>query len=116
MRTALTLLGIVIGSFTVVAMMGLTEGLRLRIAEDMTQLGAGVFQVQKWPAMHFGGNRWWEYARRKNLTPEHVDALRRSCEECQRVGGEVWEFAVSFRAGNRYTASNFSVAGGTIEF
>lgn len=40
LRTALTLLGIIIGAFTVVAMMALTEGLRLRLAHDLSELGA----------------------------------------------------------------------------
>ena len=49
LRSILTLLGIVIGATTVVAMMGLLEGLRIKMTEDMSQLGTNSFQIQKQP-------------------------------------------------------------------
>ena len=75
LRSALTLLGIVIGAGTVVAMMSLTEGLRLKIATDFAVLGAGAFQVQKFPAVNLGDTNWRKYERRKDLTREQADAL-----------------------------------------
>ncbi len=76
LRSLLTLLGIVIGASTVVAMMSLTEGFRLKVTKDLAQLGAGSFQVQKWPVMSFGHVDWQKYARRKNLTRAQGEALR----------------------------------------
>jgi putative ABC transport system permease protein len=75
LRSALTLLGIVIGASTVVAMMSLTEGLRLKIATDLSVLGAGAFQVQKFPAMNFGELNWRKYEARKDLTRDQAEAL-----------------------------------------
>jgi putative ABC transport system permease protein len=75
LRSALTLLGIVIGASTVVAMMSLTEGLRLKIATDFSVLGAGAFQIQKFPAMNFGEMNWRKYERRKDLTREQAEGL-----------------------------------------
>jgi putative ABC transport system permease protein len=75
LRSALTLLGIVIGASTVVAMMSLTEGLRLKIATDLSVLGAGAFQVQKFPAMNFSDINWRKYEQRKDLTREQAEAL-----------------------------------------
>ena len=68
LRSVLTLLGIVIGAATVVAMMSLTEGLRLKMTSDFSMLGAGAFQVQKWPHMNFGPRDWRKYERRADLT------------------------------------------------
>ncbi len=76
LRSALTLLGIVIGASTVVAMMSLTEGLRLKVATDLSVLGAGAFQVQKWPAISLGDVDWHKYMARKDLTRDQADALR----------------------------------------
>jgi len=76
LRSALTLLGIVIGASTVVAMMSLTEGLRLKVQTDLSVLGAGAFQVQKWPAINFGDTNWRKYMQRKDLTREQADLLR----------------------------------------
>ncbi len=76
LRSALTLLGIVIGSMTVVAMMSLTEGLRLKVKDDLALLGSDSFAVSKWPAPSFGDHDWAKYERRKPLTREQGEALR----------------------------------------
>ena len=56
LRTMLTLLGIVIGVSTVMTMMALLEGLRVKVNKDFSQLGANVFRVDKWPqGFRFGG-------------------------------------------------------------
>ena len=54
LRSVLTLLGIVIGASTVVGMMSLTEGLRIKLNTDFSVLGAGAFVVSRWPAVNFG--------------------------------------------------------------
>ena len=54
LRAGLTLLGIVIGVFTVVAMMSLLNGLQASIDKNMGGLGADVFQVQRLPNFNFG--------------------------------------------------------------
>ncbi len=74
LRSGLTLLGIVIGASTVVAMMGLTEGLRIRANDDLAILGTTSFQVNKFP-VGFGEIDWERYARRRNLTREQGEAL-----------------------------------------
>ncbi len=76
LRSALTLLGIVIGAMTVVAMMSLTEGLRLKVKNDVAFLGADSFAVTKWPAPGFGDNDWQLYRNRKPITREQGEALR----------------------------------------
>jgi putative ABC transport system permease protein len=76
LRSALTLLGIVIGASTVVAMMSLTEGLRIRMTTGFQGLGAGAFQIQKWPVMQFGPHDHRKYERRPDLTREQGEALR----------------------------------------
>src|SRR3954452_6819705 len=67
LRAGLTLLGIVIGVFTVVAMMSLLNGLQSSINQNMGGLGADVFQIQRLPNFNFGPLSP-EVQRRKNLT------------------------------------------------
>ena len=55
LRSGLTTLGIIIGVAAVVAMMALTTGMEGSINDQFSGLGANTFQIQKWPAMHFGG-------------------------------------------------------------
>jgi putative ABC transport system permease protein len=77
LRSLLTLLGIVIGAGTVVAMMSLTEGLREKVTTDFAQLGPGTFQVQKWPAPgSFSHRDWRKYEQRRPLTRDQGEGLR----------------------------------------
>jgi len=79
LRSLLTLLGIVIGVATVITMMGLIEGLRIKVNTDLGRLGAHTFQVTKWPAGGFGRINWSKYAKRPDLTMEDVRAIEQSC-------------------------------------
>ncbi len=77
LRSLLTLLGIVIGAGTVVAMMSLTEGLRQKVTTDFAMLGPGTFQVQKWPAPgSFGHRDWRKYEQRRPITRDQGEAIR----------------------------------------
>jgi putative ABC transport system permease protein len=114
LRSGLTLLGIVIGVFTVVAMMSLLNGLQLSINKNMGGLGADVFQIQRLPNFHFG-QLPPEIQRRKNLTLAQVEALREALPMAKQVGGEVWEGGKEVAA-LQNVASDVQVAGGTPEF
>jgi putative ABC transport system permease protein len=76
LRSLLTLLGIVIGAATVVAMMSLTEGLRMRMTSDLAFLGAGSFQIAKFPAISFGDDDHHKFAKRRHITRDQGEALR----------------------------------------
>jgi putative ABC transport system permease protein len=116
LRSLLTLLGIVIGAGTVVAMMSLTEGLRLKVNGDLAMLGAGAFQVQKWPVMNFGDADMARYRKRKDLTTEQGEALRglphvaHVSIEAYHMGRErVW-------TSERSTQGNVTVGGGVPDY
>ena len=113
LRSSLTLLGIVIGAATVVAMTGLTEGFREKVNQDLSQLGAAAFQVQKWPAVSFGHADRRKYDKRPDLTRAQGEALRAlpyvadvSIEAWQRAPERVW-------TRERSTKGNVSICGGT---
>jgi putative ABC transport system permease protein len=74
LRSLLTLLGIVIGVATVISMMALIEGFRIKMNRDLSQLGANTFQVTKFPS-GFGRFNWAKYAKRPDLTMEDVRAI-----------------------------------------
>jgi len=51
LRSALTLLGILIGVFSIVVVMTAIRALQGSIEKEMAQLGSHTFQVQRWPAI-----------------------------------------------------------------
>ncbi|HEY3446863.1 MAG TPA: ABC transporter permease [Myxococcales bacterium] len=92
LRSLLTLLGIVIGAATVVAMMSLTEGLRVKVETDLAMLGAGALHVAKYPAIGTPGMDWNKYRKRKSLTLEDARAVAENCPHVKRVSPERFSF------------------------
>ena len=93
LRSLLTLLGIVIGVATVVTMMALLEGLKIRVNRDLSQLGANVFSITKFPqGFRIGGPRsdWAKMEKRRNLTLEDRKALEDHCPSVLRVAASGW--------------------------
>jgi putative ABC transport system permease protein len=114
LRSFLTLLGIVIGVFTVIAMMALLDGLQRSLDKTMGQLGAGVFQIQKWPNFNFGPLSA-DVLARKRITVAQALQLRDALPEAKQVGPEIWEYGKEMSARGRVD-QGAQVAGGTPEF
>jgi putative ABC transport system permease protein len=117
LRTLLTLLGIVIGVATVISMMSLIEGLRVKMNEDFSSLGADVLQATKWPVgFNRHGSSWRKYAKRKNLTLEDREALALSCPSVLRVAGHTGTWGERVRTSFFETNPNVRVVGATPEY
>ncbi len=114
LRSTLTLLGIIIGVMTIIAMQSLITGLRNSINQQVSQLGSNVFQVQKYPPIHEGNMA--KYRNRKNLTIEEADAVRERVTAARLVGAEVWTWGREIRHGDKKTLPNVQIAGVTPEF
>ncbi len=67
LRSALTLLGVLVGVFSIIVVMTTMEAMQTRIQNDLNQLGGQTFVVSKWPGIFFGGTgiKYWL---RKDLT------------------------------------------------
>jgi putative ABC transport system permease protein len=76
LRSALTLLGIVIGGATVVAMMSFTEGLRISANTQFSMLGSASFKVQRFPPIQTDEVDRAKILRRKFLTKELGEQLK----------------------------------------
>ncbi|NOJ98569.1 FtsX-like permease family protein [Corallococcus sp. CA049B] len=74
MRTVLTTLGIGIGVATLLAIVGIIQGLNASFEKQLATLGANTVFISKYPWMIKGN--WWLYRNRKNFTLEQVAAVR----------------------------------------
>ena len=116
LRSVLTLLGLVIGASSVVAMMSFTEGLRIKMTTDFAQLGAGAFQFQKWPALEFGHRDWRKIEARPDLTREQGEALR-DLPHIAAVSIEEWHNGPEkLTTPERATKQNVDVCGGLPDY
>jgi putative ABC transport system permease protein len=91
LRSALTLLGVLIGVFSIIVVMTALRVLQRNVESEISRLGAHTFAVQKWPGIFVGGHTGWEkYWRRKNITWAQVEDLRRRATLAQNVGAETY--------------------------
>lgn len=120
LRTALTLLGIIIGVATVMTMMALLEGLRLKVNKDLSQLGANVFRVDKWPqGFRLGGGdriNWNKIAARPVLTLDDKRAIAEQCPSVKRTSASSWQPAQRVRTAMTETQANVFILGTTVEY
>ncbi len=100
LRSALTLLGVTVGVFSIIVVMTAIRVLQSNIEKEMNQLGTHTFSVQKWPPIFVSGREGWErIARRKNITWQHAQALREKATLAQTIAVEsyFWRDNVSSR-------------------
>ncbi len=116
LRSFLTLIGIIAGVASIIAVMTSIQILRAKMENDMSQLGSNTFQVQKWPAMGGGGQNWRKIMQRKPLTVEQAYLVRERTKSAELVGAELWDQATVLAHGELKTNPNVSLAGGTPEF
>ena len=86
LRTALTLMGIVVGVTAVISVVTIIKGLDQTVAQTFSSQGSTVFTVSKNPQIIKSREEFITFNRRKNITHEDADAISRLCTECWRVG------------------------------
>ncbi|MDY0060640.1 MAG: ABC transporter permease [Myxococcota bacterium] len=74
LRTLLTTLGIGVGVATLLAILGIIQGLDRSFADQLASLGSSSLYVSKFPWVIT--DDWWKYRNRKDFDPSLVDALR----------------------------------------
>ena len=89
LRAFLTVLGILIGVSSVVAVVAITEGLDRYMAERVIELGTRSFWVQKLPDIITSRSQFEALMKRKDLGLADLEAIRRACESCSQVGASV---------------------------
>jgi len=74
MRTVLTTVGIGIGVATLLAIVGIIQGLNSSFDKQLASIGSNTLYVSKWPWVIKGD--WWMYRNRKNFTLPQVEQIR----------------------------------------
>lgn len=114
LRTALTILGVVVGIFSIILIMTILTMLQNSIDEGLSSLSKNTFQIQK-NDMVFGGGPRREDRNRKDLTIEDGIRLKEMLPQAKYVGIEQWQFGKVAKFGNKETNPNISVAGVTVD-
>ncbi|NOT60727.1 MAG: ABC transporter permease, partial [Acidobacteria bacterium] len=87
-RSALAVLGIVVGISALVTMVALIEGGRDYISERLVTLQPDIFQVSQFPASPLNVNDVIKASKWKRIEYGDYLAVRKNCRECAATGAE----------------------------
>jgi putative ABC transport system permease protein len=117
LRSSLTLVGIVLGVASIIAVMTAISVVQGTMEKEMSVLGAQTFQVQKWPAGGFNSDEERRLAfRRPPMTLNDAQAIRDHVQSVDIVGSEIWDQGVKAEYKGEESNPNVSIVGGTPEY
>jgi putative ABC transport system permease protein len=118
LRSSLTLVGIVAGVASIIAVMTGISVIQATMEHELSVLGTTTFQVQKWPPRGFSHADvdWREIQRRRPITVANADAVREKVARADLVGAELWGFGSTAKYKDRSTESIVTICGGTPEY
>ena len=114
LRTSLTILGIVVGIFSIIVIMTIITMLQNSIESGLSQLSKNTFQIQQHdPTVGGGGHR--RDRSRRDITIYEANRLKELLTSAMYVGAEQWQFGRIVKYGNKETNPNIQVAGATTD-
>src|ERR1700735_2043387 len=88
LRTVLTLLGVVIGVASVIAVVTLVNGANTYVTTKFTRYGADVFTISRFPQIITNSQDYERYQRRKNILYDDYVYVRDNCTRCVGMGAQ----------------------------
>jgi putative ABC transport system permease protein len=110
LRSALTLLGIVVGVFSIIGVMTAVQVLQNSIEDGLSFLGAHTFQIQKQPVIA-NRTQWLKAMKRKDIRYLQGTIVKEKMTLAQYVALESWQFGQTIQFGSLKTNPNVSVGG-----
>src|SRR5262249_34033629 len=110
----LTLLGVLVGVFSIIVVMTAMRVMQSDIEEKISQLGSQTFVLRKWPGIYFGGPEGVEkYWRRKNITLVDAERLQDRATLPRSIGVETGFWGGQIETRYKKTAPNVLLFGET---
>jgi putative ABC transport system permease protein len=88
LRTVLTLLGVVIGVTSVIAVVTLVNGANSFVIEKFSRYGADVFTVTRMPALITNSDDYVRFQKRKVILYDDLKYIQDNCRRCVGIGGQ----------------------------
>lgn len=115
LRSALTMVGIIVGIFSIVAVSTLITMLQTSIEEGVSALGKNTFQLQKWPSLQMSNADMRKLIRnRRDITLEEFEKFDEIIgNKAKHVGAEMWNGGKLLKYRSEETNPNVNVTGTT---
>ncbi len=85
LRTMLSLLGVTIGVFAIIAVFTVVDSLERSIKDSLNFLGTDNINVEKWPYGFGGPYPWWKYLQRPYPTYDEYEFLSEKTKNAEAV-------------------------------
>lgn len=85
LRTTLSLLGVTIGIFAIIAVFTLVDSLENSIKSSLNFLGTNNINVEKWPYGLGGEYPWWKYMKRPYPTYDEYEFLKENVKNARGI-------------------------------
>jgi putative ABC transport system permease protein len=89
MRTILTMIGVIIGVASVIAVITLSNGAKMYVVQKIANHGSDTFTVTRLNPVIFTGEEFLRENKRKYLYFEDYEYLERSCTRCLLLGASI---------------------------
>jgi putative ABC transport system permease protein len=86
LRSVLTLLGVVIGVTSVIAVVTLVNGANTYVTTKFSRYGADVFTVSKMPQIISSSEEYQRFQKRKNILLPDYQYIKDNCKRCVGIG------------------------------
>lgn len=105
LRTTLSLLGVTVGIFAIVAVFTVVDSLERNIRDSLAFIGDKVIYVQKMPWSYSVDTPWWKYFQRPEPTYNEFRFLSDRLESAQAIVAMGFKGRVTVKNGNNSMAS-----------
>jgi putative ABC transport system permease protein len=85
LRTTLSLLGVTVGIFAIIAVFTMVDSLEMNIRQSMSFFGDKVLYVQKWPWVFESSYPWYRYVNRPVASMNDFRFLERNLQNAENV-------------------------------
>jgi ABC-type antimicrobial peptide transport system, permease component len=110
LRSALTLLGIVVGVFSIIGVMTAVQVLQNSIENGLSNLGSQTFQIQKQPVMA-NRTQWLKAMKRKDIRYAQGLIVKEKMTLAQYVALESWKGGQTIQYGSLKTNPSVDIGG-----
>lgn len=115
LRTFLSLLGITIGIFCIIAVKSAVNSLEANIVEGFNELGSDVIYLDKMPWNEDPGQNYWKYAKRPDASMEDYKAIKRRSKLADNASFTIFTGGKTIKHLSN-SVSNAFIMGSTYEY
>ena len=109
LRSVLTLLGVVVGVFSIIAVMTAVQVLQSSIENGLSGLGSDTFQIQRIPLIVANHKQWHDAMMRKKITMDEAQKFTQRIKLAQYIGIESSTGGHVVQVGNLKTNPNITI-------